>query len=122
MAVWSDGIVLFSPSLDENLRLFDRIEYLPTEQLIAQFAIEAFIVSVFPRTAGFDEGRFHPDTLQPPANRLRRELRTIIGSDILRELAISLKPGGILYTSHKYGEGELMRGGQALRGLHRAEL
>jgi SAM-dependent methyltransferase len=29
---------------------------------------------------------------------------------ILRKLALALKPGGILYTSHKYGEGELMRG------------
>lgn len=31
-------------------------------------------------------------------------------ASILRKLAFSLKPGGILYTSHKYGEGQLMRG------------
>ncbi|HRW67863.1 MAG TPA: class I SAM-dependent methyltransferase [Candidatus Competibacter sp.] len=42
--------------------------------------------------------------------------------DVLRRLAAALKPGGILYASFKYGQGERERGGRRFTDLDEAGL
>ena len=52
--------------------------------LNAGVSFEALIITVFPRTARLDEGRFYPKSLHPSANSLCRELRAIVRSNIFR--------------------------------------
>ena len=59
-----DGVVMLSPALDQYLRLPEGVEDFHIQKLVPQFAIEAFVITVFPWTAGFDEQRFHADPPQ----------------------------------------------------------
>jgi hypothetical protein len=51
-------IVFPPPALYQDLGLFQGVENLPVEQLITQLPIEAFVVTVLPRTARFNVERF----------------------------------------------------------------
>ncbi len=51
-------IVVSTPLLDDNLGFFQRIEKLPVKEFIPEPAIEAFVIAVLPRTAGFYIGSF----------------------------------------------------------------
>ena len=42
--------------------------------------------------------------------------------DVLRRLAVALKPGGVLFTSFKYGQGEREHGGRRFSDLDEAGL
>lgn len=42
--------------------------------------------------------------------------------DVLRRLAVALKPGGMLFTSFKYGQGEREHGGRRFSDLDEAGL
>ena len=48
-AVRPDGVVVFAPALDQDLRLQQRVEDFAVEQLVAQLAVEALAVAVLPR-------------------------------------------------------------------------
>jgi hypothetical protein len=47
--VWSDGVVVFSPTFDQYLGLLQAVEDLSIEQLVPELPVEALIVSVLPR-------------------------------------------------------------------------
>jgi len=57
-AVGADGVVVDTPSLDQDLRLAEREEDLPVQQLVAEAGVEAFDAAVLPRRSRLDEGRF----------------------------------------------------------------
>jgi hypothetical protein len=71
------------PALDQHLRLAKRGEDFHIQQLVAQLGIEAFIVSILPRTARLDIERLHPDPAEPRAYCLGREFAAIVRSDML---------------------------------------
>ncbi len=93
-AVWPDSVVLVPPAFDEHLRLRQRVEDLPIQQLVAKLPIEALHVTVLPRAARFDEHCAHADALEPVSDSLGGELRTIIASDVFRHAASSLTTFG----------------------------
>src|SRR4051794_33692650 len=45
------GVVVLPPALDYDLGLFERVEDLAIEQLIAKLAVEALAIAVLPSTA-----------------------------------------------------------------------
>ena len=72
------GVVVPPPAFDHDLRLLERIEDLPIEQLVPKPGIEAFDEAVLPRTARSDVSRLRSDSRDPLLDRLRDELRAIV--------------------------------------------
>ena len=50
----TDMIVMVAPLFKDHLGFFQGVKSFAIEELIAQAAIEAFVIAVLPRTAGFD--------------------------------------------------------------------
>ena len=50
-------------TFDQDFGFIERIESFAVEQLISQFAMKCFVVSIFPRATGFDEQRPVPSRL-----------------------------------------------------------
>ena len=57
------SVVMFPPSLDQQLRLKHGVKELAVQQLISEFAIEDFDRTVFPRTTRLDEQSLYFDLL-----------------------------------------------------------
>lgn len=74
----SDGVVVLPPLLDDNLGFLQTVEDLAVEQLIAQFAVEAFAIAVLPRASRFDVGRLGTDGCYPFSNSKGNELRAVV--------------------------------------------
>ena len=81
-------IIRVLPALDEDLSLPERGKEFSVEQLIPKFAIEAFIVPVFPGTSRCDIQGCHPDLPQPLPHRLRTELGTVVTPRMAREASL----------------------------------
>ncbi len=58
-------IVLFEPSIDDDLSLFNCREPFGIEDLSSERTIEAFVIAVLPRTAGVDLDRLDADLFEP---------------------------------------------------------
>ena len=71
------GIVVAPPDLDQDLRLAQIEEDFPRQQLVAQLAVEAFAVAVFPWAARLDVKRLHADAFEPIAQSCRNELWSV---------------------------------------------
>ena len=82
--MWPDRIVVVSPAFDEHLGLLQRVEDLSIEQLVSELPIEGLVEPVLPWASGLDEQGFDTDPPQPRSDCIRRELRAIIGSDVIR--------------------------------------
>ncbi len=80
----SNGIVQPPPLFDEDDSLGQCVEDLSVQELVSQLSVEAFVVTVFPRTSWRDVERLHTEPAQPPAHELRRELRPIVRAKMLR--------------------------------------
>ena len=52
--MWSDGVVVNAPFLDQDLGLLLAVEQFTIEQLVAEPGVEAFTVSIFPGRSRFD--------------------------------------------------------------------
>src|SRR5690606_31645918 len=74
----------FSPTLDQHLCLLQRGEDLTVQELITQLPVEALNIPVLPRTARFNVQRLHTNLTQPLPHHLRRELRTVVRTDVIR--------------------------------------
>src|ERR1700690_1508885 len=74
---------MLSPFLDDNLSLFQAVEDLSVEQLVAYFTVEGFAVAVLPGAAWFDVQGLGSNLRQPVAYDLRRHLSAIVRSDVL---------------------------------------
>ena len=75
---------MLSPAFDQHFGLLQCIEDFPVQQLIPKLAVEAFVVTVLPRTAGFNVEGFDAKPREPVTHDLGRELGTIVGSDMIR--------------------------------------
>ena len=47
--MWTDGVEVPSPSLDQDLGFSQIFEELDVQQLVAQLAVKALVVAVLPR-------------------------------------------------------------------------
>ncbi len=91
--MWPDRIVVVSPAFDEHLGLLQRVEDLSIEQLVSELPIEGLVEPVLPWASGLDEQGFDTDPPQPRSDCIRRELRAIIGSDVIRWSALDEQVG-----------------------------
>jgi len=64
-AVWPLCVVPNPPLFDHNLCLLQRIKNLSVQAFVPQIPVEAFAVTVLPRTAGFDVHRSRSHFRQP---------------------------------------------------------
>src|SRR6516225_4698886 len=80
----SHRVVVHSPPLDYHLRLLQRVEDLALQTFIAQLAIEAFAVAIFPRTARLDVHGLSTHPRQPLPQPQRNKLGSIVGPYVLR--------------------------------------
>src|SRR5437870_8064683 len=81
--MWSLGVVLLVPGVDEHARFEHRVELLDVEQITAHRAVEALNEGVLLRAGLLDEHR--GDTLfgQPRDHACRDELPAIVRADRL---------------------------------------
>src|SRR5947208_3390441 len=78
-----DGVVVPSPTLDDDLGLAQHVEDLAVEQLVAQARIEALDEAVLPWTARGDVGGLCADGADPILHGLGDKLRAVVGTDVL---------------------------------------
>jgi len=65
--VWSDGVVIFAPTLDQYLRFAEGLKQFPVQQFISELAVERFTVTVLPRAARRDVQVCCAESRKPPA-------------------------------------------------------
>src|SRR6266568_8622807 len=70
-------VVFHAPPLRQNLCLLQRVKNLAVQELIAQLAVEAFTVPVFPQTPRLDVQRPRAQLAQPLPQLLSNKLRSI---------------------------------------------
>lgn len=78
------AVVLSAPALGQDLDFLERVEDLAIEKLVSEPGVEGFDVSVLPGTAWLDEERSHVQAAEPIADRLSRELRAVVGTNVGR--------------------------------------
>ena len=84
MAVRVDSIVLFAPVLDDNTGLCQREEPLLIQALITQAVMEAFHMTILPRTSRFDVERFDFILTEILSGNPGDKLRAIVGTNVTR--------------------------------------
>src|SRR5918997_2467235 len=77
-----DGVVVPWPALDDDLRLFQRVEDLTIEKLITQAGVEALDEAVLPRTASFDVSGPCAHGCDPVLHGSGDELGSVVGADM----------------------------------------
>ena len=80
-----EAIVDLSPSLHKHFRLIQRIQHFSVQKLVPHLADERLHIAVLPGAPGLDKQRRHVKPVQPPADRLSREFRAIVGSNVFRD-------------------------------------
>jgi len=78
----SHRVVVLTPAFDNDLRLGQRVEDLPVQQLVAQLAVEALAIAVLPGTTGIDERRFRAHHSNPLPYGPDDEFRAIVRADM----------------------------------------
>ena len=86
-SVWSRGVVVLPPRLDEPLRIGDAEEPGAVQALVAQSAVEAFAVRVLHWSARADERQGHADAMCPAIQRLPGELGPVVTDNAARQPA-----------------------------------
>ena len=77
-AVRPDVVIMVAPIFDNDLRFSQGVKHLTIQTFIAQTPIKAFIVTILPWTARFDEGRFDLQFMQPALQYFSRKFRAVI--------------------------------------------
>src|SRR5438552_9349966 len=110
-----DGVVVPSPTLDDDLGLAQHVEDLAVEQLVAQARIEALDEAVLPWTARGDVGGLCADGADPILHGLGDKLRAVVGTDGLGDAAQNEQ---VRNHTHDHGRLHAARypNGQALVG------
>ena len=80
----SYGVVVAAPLPDHDLHLLQAVEDFSVQAFVSQFVVEALVVTVFPRTAGFDEQGFGTNPVEPFPDERRSHLWPVVRSDMLR--------------------------------------
>ena len=95
-------VVVLSPVFDEHLvrraidaldRLLTRltlqcVENFSVQKLVAELSVKGLVISVLPGASRFDEQRLHADPAEPGSDDFGRELRAVIGTDVIRRSSI----------------------------------
>ena len=63
--MWSDGVVVFAPVLDQDFSLAQRREDLTIQKLVSELRVQALAVVILPRTSRFDVERLDADPAKP---------------------------------------------------------
>ncbi len=77
-AVWTDGVVVPPPPLDQHLGFGEAVEDLAVEQFVAKRPVEAFVIAVLPWRARRDVERLHAELGEPDLHGGGDELRSVI--------------------------------------------
>lgn len=80
-AVWTQRVVVLSPTFDEDGGFPQRVEDLPVQELVPELAVEAFVVAVLPWAAWLDVERLHADPAKPVVHGMGGKLRAIVHPD-----------------------------------------
>jgi hypothetical protein len=80
--VWSNGVIVTPPCLDQHPCLGEAVEDLAVEQLVAKRTVEALVIAVLPWRARCDVQRLHADPAEPFLNRGSDELAAIVRPDM----------------------------------------
>jgi len=78
--MWSFGVVVFPPFLDDDVRFSERVEDFTVKQLVSHPSVKAFTISVLPRRPWLDLGCLCTDHHDPVPDRLCNKLRAIVRS------------------------------------------
>ena len=73
-----ESVVFLPPSFDDHLGLLKSIENLPIEDLISEFSIEGFVVSILPGAAWLDEQGLDSDPSKPVPDRRSSKFGSIV--------------------------------------------
>jgi hypothetical protein len=82
-----------APTLDDDLSLAERIEYLTVQEFVSEPGVETLDVSVLPRTSRRDVRRLRADRRDPHLHRFGDELRAVVGTNVSRHAALNEKLG-----------------------------
>ena len=52
--MWPNGVVMDAPLLDQNARFIQAVEQFAIQELVSEFSVETFTVTVLPRAAWLD--------------------------------------------------------------------
>jgi len=91
----SDRVEVLAPLLDDDGGLLQAVKDFAVQALVAQLAVERFAVAVFPWAAGRNVERLCSEFCEPTAYDLGRHLRTVVGSNVLRN------PSGEHHVGHR---------------------
>jgi len=73
-----------APSLDQHLGLFETVEDLAVQELVAKLAVEALVVAVLPGARRRDIEGLHRDPAELVLDGFGRELAAVVGPDVIR--------------------------------------
>ena len=90
--VWSNLIVVNTPSLAFTLSLVETEEPVRVQTLAAELAVEAFADGILPGLAGIDQRGLDLVIGHPLQQRPRDELRLVVGAQIRRRTAFADQP------------------------------
>ena len=74
----TDRVVVTPPGFDHDLRFFQGVEDFAVEQFVAQLAVEAFAVTILPRTSWLDVGSLRANGGDPLAQSNSNKLRAVV--------------------------------------------
>lgn len=77
-------VIGLPPTLDQHLRLQQRKEDLPVQQLVPKLAVERLHVPILPGTLRFDEQRLHTHLRQPSLHGFGRQLGPDVRPNAIR--------------------------------------
>lgn len=76
-----------APLLDDDPGFLQAVEDFAIQQFIAQLAVEAFTIAIFPRTSWFDVEGPGPNVSKPVAQDFCSHLRSIVESQVFGNAA-----------------------------------
>lgn len=77
-------VVVSAPIFNNDFRFFHGHKHLTVQQLVPQFAVEAFAVAVLPGTAGLNVLRLNAQVRQPSLQRQGDKLRAVVRAEVVR--------------------------------------
>lgn len=80
----TDGVVILSPGLDQDLGLGTGAEPFDAQAFVAELAVEGLVGTVLPRLARLVKGRVDAVVGHPLQERATDELRAVVGAQVGR--------------------------------------
>lgn len=90
--MWTDGVVIHSPCLDEAASFAKPVEQVLVEALVPQPAVERLHEPILRRLSGCDVVPLDPGLFHPFQDRMTGQLRAVVRDDHLRTAALADQP------------------------------